>query len=64
MAINAKFTIDNSELKKGLKDAEQTAQQAGKKINKGLEDGVRGLDSISKMGRKKCRCFKKYCRRF
>lgn len=54
MAIKAKFSVDNSELKKGLKDAENQAQSSMKKIAdtaQGASGGFKGiLGVLSKLG--------------
>ena len=54
MAIKAKFSVDNSELKKGLKDAENQAQSSMKKIADTAQDasgGFKGiLGSLGKLG--------------
>lgn len=62
MAIKAKISVDNSELKKGLQEAQNTAQKTGKniknslgnegvaglkKLGKGADEAVRALDSIA-----------------
>lgn len=50
MSIKAKISVDNSELKKGLQDAQKTAQAAGNNIGKSFKDNG-AIESLDKLGK-------------
>lgn len=52
MAIRAKFTVDNREIKKGLQEVDQQAKNTGNSIKSSMEQVNKGFDSAEKLGSK------------
>lgn len=52
MAIKAKFTVDNREIKKGLQEVDQQAKNTGNSIKSSMEQANKGFDSANKLGSK------------
>lgn len=52
MSIRTKITIDNSELRKGLKEAENQAKNTGTSIKASMENAGKGFESANKLGSK------------
>ena len=52
MAIKAKFTVDNREIKKGLQEVDQQAKNTGNNIKSSMEQVNKGFDSAEKLGSK------------
>lgn len=52
MAIKAKFTVDNREIKKGLQEVDQQAKNTGNSIKTSMEQANKGFDSANKLGSK------------
>ena len=52
MAIRAKFTVDNREIKKGLQEVDQQAKNTGNSIKTSMEQANKGFDSANKLGSK------------
>lgn len=52
MAIKAKFTVDNREIKKGLQEVDQQAKNTGTSIKSSMEQVNKGFDSAEKLGSK------------
>lgn len=52
MAIKAKFTVDNREIKKGLQEVDQQAKNTGNTIKSSMEQANKGFDSANKLGSK------------
>lgn len=52
MAIRAKFTVDNREIKKGLQEVDQQAKNTGNSIKSSMEQANKGFDSANKLGSK------------
>nr|DAD90245.1 MAG TPA: hypothetical protein [Myoviridae sp. ct8ME27] len=52
MAIKAKFTVDNREIKKGLQEVDQQAKNTGNSIKSSMEQVNKGFDSAEKLGSK------------
>lgn len=52
MAIRAKFTVDNREIKKGLQEVDQQAKNTGNNIKSSMEQVNKGFDSAEKLGSK------------
>lgn len=52
MAIRAKFTVDNREIKKGLQEVDQQAKNTGTSIKSSMEQVNKGFDSAKKLGSK------------
>lgn len=50
MAIKAKFSVDNREMKKGLQEVEQQAKKTGANIKENMERAGQGFESINKLG--------------
>lgn len=50
MAIKAKFSVDNREMKKGLQEVDQQAKKTGANIKENMERAGQGFESINKLG--------------
>ena len=50
MAIRAKFSVDNREMKKGLQEVDQQAKKTGANIKENMERAGQGFESINKLG--------------
>ena len=50
MAIKAKFSVDNREMKKGLQEVDQQAKKTGANIKEHMERAGQGFESINKLG--------------
>ena len=52
MAIKAKFSVDNREMKKGLQEVDQQAKKTGANIKSSMENAGKGFESVNKLGGK------------
>lgn len=52
MAIKAKFSVDNREMKKGLQEVDQQAKKTGANIKSSMENAGKGFESVNKLGSK------------
>lgn len=52
MAIKAKFSVDNREMKKGLQEVDQQAKKTGANIKSSIENAGKGFESVNKLGGK------------